>query len=121
MPIRRRGKLPPRSLGEGAEVIFNMIFGQRLRPDAQRHLAGKRQASKADQFFVLDKDAVQRDAPARRQARRRVDRDADFRCGVERNNDASDPLGHQWLWAMGALRANSAALAAKASSLAAMR
>ena len=111
----------PRSLGEGAEVIFDMIFGQGLKPGAQRHLAGKRQTSQADQLFVLDKNAVQRDTPARRQAGRRVDRGADFRGGIERNDDAFDPLGHQWLWVMAALRASSAALAAKASSLAAMR
>src|ERR1700730_5657566 len=39
MPIRRSGKLAPHPLGEGAEVIFDIFPGQRLRPGAQRHLA----------------------------------------------------------------------------------
>src|ERR1700730_8806424 len=131
MPIRRSGKLAPHPLGEGAEVIFDIFPGQRLRPGAQRHLARKRQTSETDQLLVFDKDAVQRDSPAPRQARRRVDRCAGFRRGVERNDDAFDPLCHEWLGVMSGwasvglgnavLRASSEALAAKASSRAAMR
>ncbi len=100
MPIRRSGKLAPHPLGEGAEVIFDIFPGQRLGPGAQRHLARKRHTSETNQLLVFDKDAVQRDSPARRQARRRVDRSAGFRGGVERNDDVLDSLCHERLGVM---------------------
>ena len=42
--------------------------GQRLDPEAERHLPGERQVGQADQFVILDKDTVQRRPPTRRQA-----------------------------------------------------
>ena len=94
VPVRRRAELAPCPFGEGVELILDMILGQWLEPGAQCDLAGERQTGETDQFLIFDEDAVQRDPPARRQTRRRIDRGAGFRCGVERNDDAFDLLCH---------------------------
>ena len=76
-------------------MVFDLILGQRLEPGAESDLPREGQTGETDQLLVLDEDAVQRDPPARRQARRRVDRGAGFRCRVERNDDAFDLLCHR--------------------------
>src|SRR6516165_8689008 len=63
--VGRRSDIAPRPLGKGAEVILNMIFGQRLGPPTEGDLSCEGQSCQIDQLLVLDEDAVQRDPPAR--------------------------------------------------------
>ena len=96
VPVRRRAELAPCPFSEGMELILDMILGQWLEPGAQCDLAGEGQTGETDKLLIFDEDAVQRDPPEGRQTRRRIDRGAGFRCGVERNDDAFDPLCHEW-------------------------
>ena len=120
-----REQLPPGPLRRHLQVHLDMLGRQRLGGCPERDLACERQACEAQQILILDKDAVQRRLGVRGQPRRGIDRGQVFADRVERHDDALDGSAH--CRAPGrppcpdASRANSAALAAKASRRAAIR
>src|SRR6516164_10107831 len=98
-----------------------MIFGQGLEAGGESDLAGKGQAGETDEFVVLDEHAVQRDPPMRRHVGGGIDRRAGLRYGIERDHNPLDRLRHFRASIPAALRVSSAAVAANASSRAAIR
>ena len=70
--------------------------GEKDIKDSEERKRKSDETGQTDELLIFDEDAVQRDPPEGRQTRRRINRGAGFRCGVERNDDAFDLLCHEW-------------------------
>jgi hypothetical protein len=111
---RRIRQVAPCVLGKRPQLTLGLLQGQLLDPGAKRYLLREGQISQSQEIIVLDKDALQPRAPARREPRRDIDRGTVLRDRVKRDDDALDPYDHGVDPA--AARASAAAFAAKPSS-----